>query len=131
MGEIFEGKVMGGNKIGRKLGFPTANMEAADEALSPDGVYAAMVVFEGRTYEGMAWLGRKPSLSGPGRRILEVNIFDFSQDIYDRNIKVELVSYIRPDRRFDSMEELCRAITDDRQEILKYFNNVYRSNPAL
>ncbi len=116
---IIRGKVVGGNKIGRRLGFPTANI-AVDETLEArDGVYAARVRIDGKTYGAMASLGRKPTVGGDGRRVLETNIFDFSQDIYDRQIEVELLDFIRPERRFDSLDELSRQIALDKEYILK------------
>ncbi len=112
------GTVIGGNKIGRKLGFPTANVAVDEQLAATDGVYAARITVGGRTYDGMANLGRKPSVGGGGARVLEVNIFDFDEDIYGLQIEVELLDFIRPERRFDSFDELKEQITKDKQQIL-------------
>ncbi len=115
------GQVTGGNKIGRKLGFPTANIAVGDGLDVPDGVYSARVTVGGQTHNAMANLGRKPSIGGDGGRVLEVHLFDFSQDIYDCMIEVELLEFIRPERRFDSFDQLRRQIARDKETILGSF----------
>ncbi len=112
------GTVIGGNKIGRTLGFPTANISLADDVPVADGVYAAVAEIDGRRMPGMAFVGRKPTVSGGGRRVLEVNVFDFEGDLYGRTIGVELLDYIRPERRFDSFEQLKEQIIQDKNRIL-------------
>ncbi|MDR2886009.1 MAG: riboflavin kinase [Rikenellaceae bacterium] len=111
---IVEGVVTGGNKIGRKLGFPTANIVVDDTLAAADGVYAARVTYDGRTYDAMAYLGRKPSVGGDGKRVLEVHIFDFDTEIYGQKIAVELGRYVRADRRFDSFDELKEQLKQDK-----------------
>ena len=108
------GIVTGGNKIGRTMGFPTANIAVDDSLQAADGVYAAEVVYEGRTWDGMAYLGRKPSVSGSAGRVLEVHIFDFDADIYDRHIEVRLGRFVRGERRFDTFAELKEQLKQDK-----------------
>lgn len=120
----FTGKVIAGHKLGRKLGFPTANMAMADDAPAPDGVYAARVAFGGGSYEAMASLGRRPSVSDGGERMLEVHLFGFSGDLYDKDIAVELVSFMRPQEKFGSLDELRLRIEGDMADIQEYFNKL-------
>jgi riboflavin kinase/FMN adenylyltransferase len=110
-----EGVVGGGNKLGRGMGFPTANIFVDDTLAARDGVYAARVAHDGRDYDAMAYLGRKPSFSGAGRRVLEVHIFDFDRDIYDQPISVELGRFVRAERRFDSFDELKEQLKQDKK----------------
>lgn len=118
------GEVVGGNKLGRQLGFPTANV-AVDASFAPeDGVYAARVAVGGRTYPAMANLGVKPSVSGSGRRMLEVNLFGFDEDLYGRTIEVELLDFVRPERRFATFDDLRDALVHDRKTVESIFRGM-------
>lgn len=116
------GTVVNGNKIGRLIGFPTANIRIEDAgpeaATVTDGVYVARVLFGEREYDAMAYVGAKPTVGGAAVRTLEVYLFDFSGDLYGREITVMLRDFVRPDRRFDSFEALRRQIEADRDTIL-------------
>ena len=91
--------------------------DEADAALDArDGVYASRVEVDGRMYDAMSNLGYKPTVDGR-RRLLETNIFGFEGDLYGRRLRVELLRFIRPERRFGSVEELFRQIGDDRREV--------------
>ena len=96
------------------MGFPTANIEADAALDARDGVYASRVEVDGRMYDAMSNLGYKPTVDGR-RRLLETNIFGFEGDLYGRRLRVELLRFIRPERRFGSVEELFRQIGDDRR----------------
>ena len=98
------------------MGFPTANIEADASLDARDGVYASRVEVDGRMYDAMSNLGYKPTVDGR-RRLLETNIFGFEGDLYGRRLRVELLRFIRPERRFGSVEELFRQIGDDRREV--------------
>ena len=98
------------------MGFPTANIEVDGALAMRDGVYASRVEVDGRTYEAMSNLGCIPTVDGQ-RRLLETNLFGFEGDLYGRRLRVELVRFIRVERRFDSVEELFRQIESDRREI--------------
>lgn len=98
------------------MGFPTANIEADAALDARDGVYASRVEVDGHVYDAMSNLGCKPTVDGR-RRLLETNIFDFEGDLYGRRLRVELLRFIRAERRFDSVEELFRQIGDDRRAI--------------
>lgn len=117
-----KGTVVPGRKLGRELGFPTANIVAGPTPGIADGVYAVRVNVDGQSYRGMANLGHKPSVGGTDEeRLLEVNIFGFAGDIYGRGISVVLLRYIRPERYFPTLGELRDAIDHDRRAIEKYF----------
>ena len=113
---IIEGIVVHGNSLGGRMGFPTANIEADASLDARDGVYASRVEVDGRMYDAMSNLGYKPTVDGR-RRLLETNIFGFEGDLYGRRLRVELLRFIRPERRFGSVEELFRQIGDDRREV--------------
>ena len=106
---IIVGIVVHGNSLGGRMGFPTANIEADASLDARDGVYASRVEVDGRMYDAMSNLGYKPTVDGR-RRLLETNIFGFEGDLYGRRLRVELLRFIRPERRFGSVEELFRQI---------------------
>ncbi len=117
----FTGTVVSGNKIGRRLGFPTANMELSESVLLRNGVYAGTVTAEGSTYRAMVNVGYKPSVGLPSERTLEAHLFDFDGDLYGKPLEVELLEFIRPEERFDSLEKLKEQIGEDRKRILHFF----------
>lgn len=107
------GRVIEGRKVGRELGYPTANIAVADSADAADGVYAAVAEVEGRRWNAMANLGVKPTFSTGGGRVLELHLFDFEGDLYGREVTAELVEFIRPEQKFDSPEALRDRIAKD------------------
>jgi riboflavin kinase/FMN adenylyltransferase len=111
----FTGEVIEGQKIGRTIGFPTANLEIKEKnkLLPPYGIYAVWVWFEGKKYNGMLYRGNRPVLKEHENITIEVNILDFNQNIYGKKLTVELVKRIREDRNFESLEELVVQIADD------------------
>lgn len=116
---MIRGKVIGGKKIGRTIGFPTANIYFDDGDGVAEGVYAARVEVCGRMAHGMAYVGGQRD----GLRLLEVNIFDFDGDIYGVEIGVELLDYVRANRRFGSWDELKGALAQDKINIVKLLND--------
>jgi riboflavin kinase/FMN adenylyltransferase len=112
------GTVVHGKKLGRTIGFPTANIELKSFSLIPrDGVYAVRVNLDGyRTLKGMLYVGREIV-----KTHVEVNIFDFDSDIYGREISVSFEYYVRKNIKFDSIDELKTQITEDRLNIRKFF----------
>lgn len=120
---FFEGIVVEGNKLGRQLGYPTANIEVQDkEKLVPgNGIYAVTTEIRGPKYEirkGMMSIGVRPTVDGKNRTI-EVNIFDFAEDIYGKNIRVYVKHYLRPEVKFDSLDELKDQLAKDKIDTLK------------
>jgi len=113
------GKVISGDKIGRSIGFPTANIQLKDERklLPVSGVYAVNVVVEGERYGGMLNIGVRPTVSCSGELRIEVHIFDFNKDIYGQKVKIFLKARIRGERKFDSIDELKQQLLKDMETI--------------
>lgn len=107
-----EGPVLEGRKLGRQLGFPTANVGTGDVQLPPDGVWAVRANLGEEKLEGVANLGVRPTVDGVAHA-LEVHLFDFVGDLYGRNLEVTFVSYLRPEQKFGSLEELKKQIAID------------------
>ena len=115
----FSGVVVEGQKLGRKIGFPTANLQLNDTSkLLPDfGVYAVRVIFEEKKYKGMMNIGYRPTVnSNPEARNIEVHLFNFNRDIYGQTLVVELLRKIREEKKFDSIEELTAQLEKDKRE---------------
>ena len=107
-------RVIHGERRGRTLGFPTANLAITDaQVMLPNGVYATRVCYEGKAYLGLANIGNNPTFEGCNRR-LEVHIEDFSQDIYDRLLEVQFLQKIREEEKFASVEALVHQMHKDR-----------------
>lgn len=108
------GKVIEGNKIGNKIGFPTANIKTDnDEKLIPaDGVYAVKVKLNDSVYGGMLNIGNRPSIDG-AKWSIEANIFDFNENIYDKKISVYFLAKMRDEKKFDSIDELKKQLAID------------------
>jgi riboflavin kinase/FMN adenylyltransferase len=108
-----EGAVLTGDQRGRTLGFPTANVALGAYVRPAFGVYATRSRLEdGREIAGVANLGRRPTVDGTEAR-LEVHLFDFSEDIYGRTLETGLISFIRPERKFDGLDQLKAQIAVD------------------
>ncbi len=124
LGRPFEisGRVAGGDKRGRTIGFPTANLALRDYIRPAFGVYAIRARLpDGRLVDGVANLGMRPTFNGTAPR-LEVHLFNFDADIYDARIHVALVEMIRPEKKFDGLDSLKAQIArdcDQAREILK------------
>lgn len=111
--EKITGIVTHGRKIGRELGFPTANIPIADDVRT--GVYFAKTRVADTWYWSLVNIGTRPTIAQSLERNAEVYIFDFDQNIYGCQIEVELIQYIRPEKRFANIEELREAINQDKQ----------------
>lgn len=117
------GVVEHGRRLGRELGFPTANL-AVDEALAAeDGVYASLVEVGGVRYRAMSNLGRNPSVGGQPRH-LETHLFGFEGSLYGREVRVVLLRKVRDERRFDTVEELRAQIARDKEQIMNLKMNL-------
>lgn len=106
------GHVGKGEARGRKLGFPTANLDIADLAHPPAGIYAVRASSEGKTWNAAAYLGYRPTFGGR-KLILETHVFDDSPDFYKKRLKVTFVQRIREDRAFAGADDLARQIARD------------------
>jgi riboflavin kinase/FMN adenylyltransferase len=109
------GIVVSGDGRGRTIGFPTANIDVTGSFVIPAlGVYAVRVTVEGQAYNGVMNLGNKPTfVENLEKPALEAHLFDFAEDIYGRDVTVEFIAYIRPERKFASADELIRQIHQD------------------
>jgi riboflavin kinase/FMN adenylyltransferase len=115
------GYVIEGRKIGREMGFPTANIKPAnDYKLVPgNGVYAVEVKIDGLNLQGMLSVGSNPTIPGlSGRRSIEVHIFDFERDIYDKEIEVIFRYRLRDEKKFGSIDQLTHQMELDKQKAL-------------
>lgn len=117
------GFVKDGDRIGRSIGFPTANLEIPEsyKLIPADGAYAVRVYVDGGFYQGMLNIGQRPTVSGQERRI-EVNIFDFNEDIYNHRVKVEFVRLLRKEQKFANIDELKNQLNKDRLQAIDILN---------
>lgn len=117
------GKVIKGDQIGRTIGFPTANLfvEESYKLIPSDGIYAVSVDFKSgqlkdKSAKGMAYIGHRPTINGMSRNI-EVNIFDFNEDIYGETIRLNFLKYLRDDLKFNSLDELKEQLGKDERDV--------------
>lgn len=108
------GTVKAGVQLGRKLGFPTANLSAHSEQFPPDGVYVAEATLAGALYRGVANLGYRPTVAAAEpERLLELHLFGLDKDIYGEEIEVRFLRYLRPEQKFENVEALAAQIGRD------------------
>ncbi len=107
------GPVEAGRGLGRKLGFPTANVAFEGCQLPPDGVYAGSVRTGGKVFRGIINLGLRPTVAAEPQRVLEVHLFDFDGDLYGMELEVEFLRFVRPEKKFASLEDLRARIARD------------------
>ena len=120
---VIEGVVIGGNRLGRKLGFPTANIALTESSVVENGVYASRVYLEsGESYAAMTNVGVRPSVDGT-KRLLETHLFGFEGSLYDSKLRVELLEKIRDEKKFSSVEELQEQISKDSTRIKEILAN--------
>ncbi|GAB2706303.1 bifunctional riboflavin kinase/FAD synthetase [Mucilaginibacter koreensis] len=117
------GKVIRGDQIGRQLGYPTANLQVEEtyKIIPADGIFAVTVTIESQTYQGMAYIGHRPTINGMTRNI-EVNIFSFNQEIYNQTVRLHFHYFVRHDVKFTSLEALTEQLGKDKVEVLKLLN---------
>lgn len=122
-----KGKVIDGDKIGRTLGFPTANLEPNNpyKLLPKTGVYAVHVYHKGLKYYGMMNIGTRPSVSRRSERKIEVHIFNFNEEIYGDELRISFIKRIRDEVKFGRIEELIGQLEKDRSLIKKLFGIAY------
>lgn len=119
LGHIYSltGKVSEGLKLGRTIGYPTANIVVEDKykLIPADGVYAVKIIYKGSRFSGMLSIGNNPTVAGKGRSI-EVNIFDFDKDIYGQEVTIYFVERLRDEVKFNNLEELKVQLLNDKAE---------------
>lgn len=113
------GLVVEGNRIGRSIGFPTANLQISEryKLILPDGIYAARTTTGGKRYDAMLYIGSRPSIDGDEEKRIEVNLLDFEGDLYGQILRVDVLDFIRGDKKLDSLEALQHQIENDKQAI--------------
>lgn len=115
-----KGMVVKGQQIGRTLGFPTANIVVSEQhkLIPPVGIYAVLVSVDGKDYKGMLYIGNRPTLEEDLEKTIEVHIFDFHDDIYNKMLKVDFIDFLRDDIKFESLDELKVQLQKDMERAL-------------
>ncbi len=118
------GKVVTGKQLGRTIGFPTANIQLTENyKLAPGkGVYAVEIEIDGIKHEGMANIGRRPTVNENEDETIEVHVFDFNRDIYDKNVTVFFYKKIREEIKFENKEALKNQLYQDEKSVRYIFN---------
>jgi len=122
---FISGNVVQGNQIGRKIGFPTANIKIPEpyKQVPRDGVYAVRVKLNSDSYFGMLNIGSRPTIEpAPRLKNIEVHILNFDKKIYNQTITVTFVKRIRDEKKFDGLEELTKQLQQDKKRVMKIFN---------
>lgn len=117
---FLEGTVVNGYKVGRKIGFPTANLQVdfPHKLIPSVGVYAVYVYVEGKQWKGMLNIGHRPTLNNGNNLSIEVHILDFQSDIYNHKIRIEFIHFLRPELKFSSVDELVSQMQKDKERIV-------------
>ncbi len=117
------GRVTQGDQLGRKIGFPTANIKPSepDQLITGNGVYAVRVNHKGTLFNGMMNIGYRPTVSGSDLRI-EVNILDFNQDIYNDELEILFIKKLRDEKKFDGLDALKLQLQQDKENALAILN---------
>jgi riboflavin kinase/FMN adenylyltransferase len=119
---FFEGKVIEGNKLGRTIGYPTANLQVeSEEKLIPcNGVYAVSVEIKNSeragSLKGMMNIGVRPTIDGT-KRVIEVNLFNFNEDIYGKTLRIFLRKFLRAEQKFDGLDALKEQLAKDKEAV--------------
>ena len=112
---FFSGEIIHGEKRGRGLGYPTANLQMAADCKLKHGVYAVRMLVDGKRHDGVASYGRRPMFDN-GRPLFETFLFDFSGDLYGKEVDVSLFGYLRGEEKFDSVDALVAQMNRDSEE---------------
>lgn len=121
---MLEGRVIEGDKSGRTLGYPTANIKpmAENKVIPGDGIYAVRAVHNTDEYYGMMSIGYRPTLTEGKRKVIEVNLFDYSSDLYGEKLKIHFLEKLRDEVKFKNREELIEQLKEDKENSLKLIN---------
>ena len=122
---FFSGKVVAGDRIGRQIGYPTANLEYtnADKIRLGHGVYAVQVGLGDKIRKGMLSIGNRPTLNQSAEKT-EVHIFDFNEEIYDQELLIRVQAWLRPQEKYEGLDALKKQLAEDRRESLKRLSRV-------
>lgn len=130
LGRTYElsGKVIQGEQLGRKIGFPTANIEVNSlKCIPKNGVYAVCILIDENKYFGMMNIGIRPTLNRTHKQV-EVHVFDFSEMIYSKNITIQFIDFIREEEKFASLDDLITQIKNDEKEVKLRIDNYKLNN---
>jgi riboflavin kinase/FMN adenylyltransferase len=118
------GRIIKGDKLGRVLGFPTANidLDSHDKLIPTEGIYAVKVWYEKNVFGGMLYIGTRPTVDG-SKRSIEVNIFDFDKEIYGESLHVSFIKLLRMDSKFHDLESLKEQLHKDKEAALMALAN--------
>lgn len=114
-----DGTIVDGYKVGRKLGFPTANLlpSCPDKLIPAEGVYAVYAYIEGKRYKGMLNIGHRPTVHNGTDRSIEVHILNFSGDIYHKQMRIEFIHFVRKEISFPNLDMLIAQLKEDRNTV--------------
>lgn len=114
-----DGTIVDGYKVGRKLGFPTANLipSCQGKLIPAEGVYAVYAYVGNKRYQAMLNIGHRPTLNNGDNVSIETHIIDFNADIYNEKLRVEFIQQIRKEKKFSSLEELTKQLETDRENV--------------
>lgn len=120
------GQIVEGFQVGRTIGFPTANIKIWEDfkVVPAFGVYAVYVLIGKEQYEGMLYIGKRPTLHNGDNISLEVNIIDFDQDLYGKTLAVEFLKFMRPDVKFKDLETLVKNIKQDKINVTNFLREL-------
>ncbi|MCP5462537.1 MAG: bifunctional riboflavin kinase/FAD synthetase [bacterium] len=123
------GTVIKGHNMGRKIGYPTANIDPKEEIIPPGGVYICEIIIDEICYQGLANIGNRPTFNKERsiKQSVETYIFDFDQDIYDKQIEIIFIKKLREDKQFPDAQSLVNQIHADEIEARKFFTGIYTS----
>ncbi|WP_455674504.1 bifunctional riboflavin kinase/FAD synthetase [Phocaeicola sp.] len=116
---FLDGTIVDGYKVGRKIGFPTANLHVTcpEKLIPSEGVYAVYVYVSGKKWVGMLNIGHRPTINNGKNLSIEVNILQFSGDIYHKEMRLEFVKYLRPEEKYETIDALIAQMHKDREEV--------------
>ncbi|MDR1781475.1 MAG: bifunctional riboflavin kinase/FAD synthetase [Bacilli bacterium] len=116
------GHVIHGNKKGKSIGFPTANIKPiVNYRIPQSGVYISKTIVNNKEYYSMTNIGHNPTFNFVNFKSIETHIFDFNEDIYNQEIEIVFIDYLRRERIFDSIDDLIKQLKDDKEKIIEYF----------
>ena len=118
---FMQGTIVSGYQVGRKIGFPTANLQVdfPNKLIPAIGVYAVRVSVNGQNYKGMLNIGHRPTINNGTDLSIEVHILDFEGDIYNQPMRIEFIDFLRPEAKFNSVDELTLQIQKDKEATLQ------------
>mgnify|MGYP001574225166 CR=1 FL=1 len=116
------GTVIKGTSLAGRLGFPTANIDPHHEVLPPSGIYAVSVIFNHKNFQGVCYIGSKPTLKRQIEKHIEVYIFNFRKNIYGKYLEIQFIKKIREERKFSSLESLAQQVKKDIVHTRKIFS---------